>query len=93
MRKKRVPAQILGHEGERAIIACTATWTGDFWALTFVCPWCKYTHSHGGCTDKEPIAGDSASHCTVNRENYILQINEVIGEWVEPATGVIMVLR
>ncbi|EIW19512.1 MULTISPECIES: hypothetical protein [Pelosinus] len=85
MRKQRIPAKILGYEGERPIIACTAEWVGQFWELKFVCPWCQYNHCHGGWVDREPIAGDSASHCTVNKENYILEITEKIGKW-KPVT-------
>lgn len=85
MRRKRVPAQILGYDGKRAIIATTAEWTGELWKLSFVCPYCEYTHYHGGCTGKEPAAGDSASHCTVHKDNYILKITEKIGEW-KPVT-------
>jgi len=59
------------------VIAVIAASGRDSWLLTFRCPWCRRTHSHGGGSiDQPPEGGHRVSHCASDQapSGYILRI-------------------
>lgn len=91
MRKhKPEPATILGHNDNIPIVACNSALRPQsaarpngkqYWAITFVCPWCGRRHYHGGGTEEErPEGGHRVGHCRGNGapRSYYLKITETI---------------
>jgi len=59
------------------VIPVTARAGRDSWLLTFACPWCRRTHSHGGGSiDQPPADGHRLSHCRhfAAPSGYVLRI-------------------
>ncbi len=73
------------------VIPVTAHRGRDAWSLTFRCPWCRGTHTHGGGPVAEPPdGGHRLSHChhPAAPSGYVLRIVRHIPAAAE-ASGVL----